>query len=193
MKSTKKIILIPLFLTLFLFVAAFLYYGSIIIWPPRPHPILPTGWYIPSPDGYFYLKDPQENKTVQWLQGMPYPKSYMDRLIESPYTFEEWLKEGSKINDLEETLLRLYNSKYRCLLDDSLIRALKEHGTQMTVDFMKQELIRNCLSHEEKPNLYDMIYGILNDQEDFSRLMIEIENHKQVCTQTIDPNGLIFN
>lgn len=108
----------------------------------------PTGWYIESPEDYFSVNDRKVNEVVQWLQGMPYPKSYMGMLETSPYTYDEWLKRGKGIDGLEGILLAIYDSKYEALLADRLWEAFGEYGTQMSIDFFSEKLADSSVSPE---------------------------------------------
>jgi len=107
--SKKKIVFC--FISALIIIGLFSYYPIKVLITESMGHLKPTGWYINSESEYFSLKGRKRNEVVQWLQGMPFEFYPMGYRYESPYTFDEWLKKGEKIEDLEETLLSLYNSR----------------------------------------------------------------------------------
>jgi len=186
MTTIKQVIMAISLLVLLVFAGLFAYYGSIIVWPPDPKPALPTGWYIVPPSNYFHLKEPQKNEVVQWLEGVPYHKSYLNFLIESPYTYDEWLRKGHSFENVEKILLELYCSRYSSLLEHGLSEALKFHGSQKTIIFFKDQLLKCEFSHEERVQIYDILYGIINDQEEFSKFLEDIQKEKESLEDDVD-------
>jgi hypothetical protein len=151
----------------------------------------PTGWYLyPHPNDYFSLKGRERNEVVQWLQGMPVEYYPMGCRYESPYTFEEWLDNGAKIEGLEDTLLSLFVSRYRSLLRSGLSTALKQYGTQKSHDFFKDRLIQNEWTKEYQNEMYDILYGIIDNENEFLQLLEMIEEEKTIRLN--DPNFMMM-
>lgn len=175
---TKKVIVNMVLLIILAIIGLLVYYGVIILWSQHDSADLPTGWYIDPPNDYFYLKDKKQNQVVQWLQGIPYETSLLDYRSPSPYTFADWVEKGYRINDLEETLLVLYDSQYRTLLAYGLTKALKEFGTQKSISYFLNKLQKEMLSEDIKINIYDILYGIVRDQKKFSDLLKSTEDQE---------------
>lgn len=166
--STWKCIGICLIIVLLVILGVFGYYGSKILCTKSVVPM--HEWYIVSPDQYICLKDRKLNNVVQWLQRMPYNRSLMGSLIESPYTFEEWLDKGQNINDLESILLRLYDSRVSELLNDSMLEAFGRYGTQKSERFFEGKLRKDNLSAKEQEYMFEVLSVIMKDSEEIEKL-----------------------
>ncbi len=173
---------------LLVILVAIMVYCASVIWLNRIKS--PTGYYIDPPRNYFYLKDRKQNKVVQWLQRIPRKTHPMGERYESPCTFEDWLGKGQDIDDLEDTLLFLYTSRFKGLLRDGLSEALKRYGTHKSIDFFSARLERHNWTNEYKNEMYDILYGIINDEAEFWQLIKEIDQKKE--QRLSDPNASFF-
>lgn len=187
----KKYIILTILLFLLIVFGVFTYYQTFIINKLHPSTALPNGWYICPPDDYFHLKDKNKNEVVQWLQSMPYRKSMMGLLEESPYTYDEWIDRGMHIENLEDTLLSLYESKYHSLINDGLLEAFYHYGTQKSLVYFQEKIIKSRLSIEEKKEIYQIMRLIIKDYIIFSTMIEEIEEEQKIEDQ-YDPNIFIF-
>jgi len=193
---SAKAIIIAFLIVLFIVSGFCGYYGIMILSTKPPCP--PTGWYVDSPDEHFYLKDKKQNEVVQWLQRMPYRTSLLGSLSESPYTFDEWLEKGRDIDELEDTLLFLYDSQFTSLIKYSLTKALRRYGTKISIDFFSNKLRRYKFTKDKKVEIYDILHGILKNEEELWELVNNIEREKELkkerfsIMQNSDPNQFIL-
>jgi len=120
-----------------------------------------TEWFIVPPQSYLHVQDKEKDAVAQWLQGKPYPKSFLESLQKSPYTYEEWLDMGKVYDHLEETLLAFYIDEHLPLCKDDILEVLFELGSNKSVPVMLESYKDHSLTNEQKNNVLAIIgkYG----------------------------------
>lgn len=112
-----------------------------------------TGWYVLPESEYVRFKDRKQDVCARWLQGMPANKSFMELLENSPYTFDEWVDRGMKIDYLEETLLSFYVGDNTGISRDEILVALSYVGTSKSVERLIESYRHDDLSISQKTRI----------------------------------------
>lgn len=129
-----------------------------------------TKWYIAPPDGYKHVSNKKHDEVFQWLQGQPYQRSFLTKLVPCPYTFDEWVNRGKEIIDIEEALQRFYRDYTGEVRARGILEAFSYVGTFRSVQFLI-EVVKDeemdCMSR----SLAIMALGTIGDPSAVDCLM----------------------
>jgi hypothetical protein len=144
-------------------------------------------WVIRPPSTYRHVKQPEQDRVFQWLQGEPIqnPRPWME-VIPSPYTFDEWVDRGRKIDHGEDILIDCYNHYTGEIRLASIIFGLQKIGTFRSVPTLLQIVADPDIDENER-SLGVSALGSIGDPSVVGAL---INIAKAIDTQTNDSKEL---